>query len=225
MRIAFLLSLGLCLPAFAWAKTPVPPAVDIRIAVVLAKEKRPEGATPEMFSEERRREHKHACEGERKGERKRACEGECKGERKHECEKPESCEKGSECKQLKEGAAKESAVKESTAKEGDQLESEELRPMQRALGLRRHYGWLKRFSKKRASIDAKGEEVELPGGAKARVRLQELKDDVATLVVSLPSTETVYQLGRTGSLYLQAGKHEDTEVWVVISPAKQFRSK
>jgi|GEM_PF-1331369 len=105
----------------------------------------------------------------------------------------------------------------------EQLESEDLVPMHRALKLRRHYAWLQRFSKKHASIDAKGEVVELPGGGKARIRLAELKNDVATLEVSLPNTETVYQLGRRGTLYLQAGKHEDKEVWLVIFPKKQFR--
>ncbi|MCL2177944.1 MAG: hypothetical protein FWC28_06905 [Proteobacteria bacterium] len=105
---------------------------------------------------------------------------------------------------------------------GDKLEAEDLRPMQKALACRRHYDWFKRFSKKRATIDAKGETIELPGGAKATLRLKQLKDDVATLVVSLPNTETTYQLGRTGTLYLQAGKHEETEVWVVIAPARHF---
>ncbi|MCL2013037.1 MAG: hypothetical protein FWG75_09660 [Cystobacterineae bacterium] len=107
------------------------------------------------------------------------------------------------------------------AEEGTQLEAEDLHPMQKALAPRRHYEWFKRFSKKRAAIDTKGETIELPGGNKASVRLKTLKDDVATLVVSLPKTETIYQLGRTGSLYLQAGKHEGNEVWVVISPAKR----
>jgi hypothetical protein len=186
MKALFWLSLGLCWPAFAWAAD----SVEVRIAVVLAKEKAPEGPLPpEAFSEESRREHKR--KGGREGKR-------------------EKCEEHADCK-------------EKRRSEADALDSEDLRPMQKALGLRRHYGWLKRFSKQRVTVDDKGQAIALPGGAKALVRLQGLKDGVATLVVTLPNTETVFQLGRAGSLYLQAGKHEDKEVWVVISPKKQFR--
>jgi len=162
------------LPSFSWAAD----SVEVRIAVVLVKEKDPEAdKTLETFPDMHRRWH----EQHRKHEARRGVE------------------------------------------EGDKLEAEDLQPMQKALARRRHYGWFKRFSKKRATVGAQGEAIELPGGAQATVRLKELKDDIATLVVSLPSTETTYQLGRTGTLYLQAGKHEETEVWVVISPAKHFR--
>jgi hypothetical protein len=168
--------------------------VDVRIAVVLAKEKAPEGLlASETFSEECRHEHKHEHKHKDRREGKR-----------------EKCEERANCTEKK-------------LSEGAPLDSEDLCPMQKALGLRRHYGWLKRFSRQRVTVDSKGETIDLPGGAKAKVRLQELKNDVATLVVTLPNTETVYQLGRTGSLYLQAGKHEDKEIWVVISPKKQFR--
>jgi len=176
MKALFWLSFGFFWPLFAWAAD----AVEVRIAVVLAKEQRAEEPTaPEVFSMERPPGHA--------------------GKHKEGHQKP----------------AKRAASKESPPA---QLEAADLRPMQKALGLRRHYAWLQRYSKQRASVDAKGHTVALPGGAQAHVRLQALKDGVATLVVSLPKTETVFQLGRTGSLYLQAGTHEDMEVWVVISP-------
>jgi len=181
MRVFFLLSLGLLWPALAWAGD----FVEVRIAVVLATEKPPEG---EASAE--------ACPPHGPGDRH-------EGKEKKHREKKEK----RRAPQPEEAGALE----------------EELRPMQKALGLRRHYGCLQRYSKKRARVDAQGETLELPGGAQAQVRLQELKGDIATLVVSLPHTETVYQLGRSGTLYLQAGKYEDKEVWVVISPKKHFK--
>lgn len=199
MRTLLAFGLVLLWPTFSWAAD----AVDVRIAVVLAKEKWPEGPLPpDTFVKERRHAHR-----DRDKDRDRD-KGEDRGKHKAE-DKREKREKPEDVTQKK-------------PSEGEALDAEELRPMQKALGLRRHYAWLQRYSKKRATVDAQGETIELPGGAVATVRLQALTDGVATLVVTLPATQTVYQLGRRGSLYLQAGKHEDKEVWLVISPKKHF---
>lgn len=95
-----------------------------------------------------------------------------------------------------------------------------LEAMQATLGKRVKYATLKTLSTKRLELSARPSTVELPNKKVAELVLQTLKDDVATVRVKLPPTETTYQLGRGKSLYLQGGAHDSGELWLVLAMPK-----
>lgn len=77
----------------------------------------------------------------------------------------------------------------------------------------------RRLSSARLALQkAKAAEVSLPNGKAATIKLDELKDGKAHLKVSVPSGETVYTLGREGSVFVDAGIYQGGSLILVLSP-------
>lgn len=95
-----------------------------------------------------------------------------------------------------------------------------LESMQATLAQRVKYGTLKTLATKRLELSSTRSSVELPNKKVAELVLESLKDDVATVRVKLPPTETTYQLGRGKALYVQGGAHEAGELWLVLAMPK-----
>lgn len=95
-----------------------------------------------------------------------------------------------------------------------------LEGMQATLGKKVKYGALKRLSTQKLTVDAKSQVLALPNGKSAEVKLESLKDGVATLRVKLAPTESTYTLARDKAFYLQAGAHEGGDLWLVLSQPK-----
>jgi hypothetical protein len=105
--------------------------------------------------------------------------------------------------------------------EAGSFEPDSLRAMQKAFEKKLKYGSLKQLSTQTVSLAAaRPVVVPLPNAKKAELSLEALKADVAQLRVKVPPTDTVYTLGKQGSLYVQAGTHEGGDLWLVLSPAK-----
>lgn len=103
---------------------------------------------------------------------------------------------------------------------GNTVDPPSLKHMQDALGKKVHYGTLKRLSTEKLELTAKAHALKLPNGKEVSLSVESLKDDVATLRVRVPPSDTTYKLGHTGSLYVQAGAHQSGELWLVLAPAK-----
>jgi hypothetical protein len=105
--------------------------------------------------------------------------------------------------------------------EAGSFEPDSLRAMQKAFEKKVKYGSLKQLSTQTVSLAAaRPVVVPLPNAKKAELSLEALTADVAQLRVKVPPTDTVYTLGKQGSLYVQAGTHEGGDLWLVLSPAK-----
>jgi hypothetical protein len=106
-------------------------------------------------------------------------------------------------------------------REPGNFEPDSLRSMQKAFEKKVNYGSLKQLSSQTVSLaTARPLVVPLPNAKKAELSLEGIKADVAQLRVKVPPTDTVYTLGKQGSLYVQAGTHEGGDLWLVLSPAK-----
>lgn len=95
-----------------------------------------------------------------------------------------------------------------------------LEGMQSALSSKVRYLSLKRLSTQTLSIESKIQTIAIPGGQTAELKLEALKDGVATLRVKLPPTDTTYSLAKGKSLYLQAGSHDGGDLWLVLGQPK-----
>ena len=80
----------------------------------------------------------------------------------------------------------------------------------------------KRLSQQRLEVSTQAAtEVKLPNGVNASLRLSKLEGDTATLRVDVPQLSAVdVVLGREGSVYQRAGKHEGGELILVLSSPK-----
>jgi hypothetical protein len=103
---------------------------------------------------------------------------------------------------------------------GNTLDPPSLKVMQDALGRKRRYGTLKRMSSERLELSSRVHTLKLPNGKDVAVSVEHIKDDVATLRVRVPPSDTTYKLGHSASLYVQAGGHQSGELWLVLAPAK-----
>jgi hypothetical protein len=89
--------------------------------------------------------------------------------------------------------------------------------MQAKLGARVKYLTLKALSSTRLELSRAGSSVALPNHKTAELTLVHVKDNVAQVKVRLPPLDATYSLGKEKSLYVQAGPHEDGELWLVVS--------
>jgi hypothetical protein len=64
-------------------------------------------------------------------------------------------------------------------------------------------------------------ELKLPNSIVADVKLEEMKGHRAVLRVSVPPVETVYELGKEGSVFVRAGHYHHGVLILVLSPAPQ----
>jgi hypothetical protein len=67
-------------------------------------------------------------------------------------------------------------------------------------------------------VAGKPAEVKLPNAKVATLTLVSAKGAAAQVSVSLPPLQTVYTLGREGSVYLQAGPHSGGVLILVLTP-------
>lgn len=111
--------------------------------------------------------------------------------------------------------------------QGTALDPPQLEKMKNELarkGLR--FTALKRLSEKKVAVHVgKPEEIGLPDGRKATLSLAQLKDDEATVKVTVaqrnkpqPLLETTYRLARDKSTYIHCGAYKDGELFLVLSP-------
>jgi hypothetical protein len=103
---------------------------------------------------------------------------------------------------------------------GNTVDPPALKAMQDAMAKKVRYGSLKRQSTAKVELTAKPHAMKLPNGVEASLAVEQLKNDVATLRVKVPPADATYNLGKKGTLYVQAGKHGDDDLWLVLSPAK-----
>ena len=96
----------------------------------------------------------------------------------------------------------------------------DLVPMQQKLAAKVKYLTLKKLDSKKLTLEPKVRTLPLPNKSIVELSVASLKDDVATLKVRLAPTEATYTLGRGKSLYLQAGKHQGGDLWLVLSQPK-----
>lgn len=99
--------------------------------------------------------------------------------------------------------------------------SEPLKVMQAALAKKKRYGTLQVLVTKQLTLEKKPTQLGLPNEKTAELSLESLKDGVATVRVKVPPADTTSTLGREGSLYLHAGKHQAGDLWLVLSHPKQ----
>lgn len=92
-----------------------------------------------------------------------------------------------------------------------------LAPMQATLGARVKYLTMKRLTTKRLELGAATSRVELPNRKVAELQLVALSKNVAQVKVKVPPLDATYSLGKEKSLYLQAGTHEQGDLWLVLS--------
>lgn len=95
-----------------------------------------------------------------------------------------------------------------------------LKKMADTLGAKVKYATLKKLETKTLELEAKAVTLALPNAKTAELSLQALEANVATVKVKLPPTDTTYKLARDKSLYLQAGSHDDGDLWLVLSQPK-----
>jgi hypothetical protein len=60
--------------------------------------------------------------------------------------------------------------------------------------------------------------LKLPNGRTAKLTLLDVKDNVAHIQVSVPPLEATYSLGRSGSVFIQAGPHKGGVLVLALSP-------
>jgi hypothetical protein len=85
---------------------------------------------------------------------------------------------------------------------------------------------LKRLSQKKVALRSNGpEEISLPDGRNASLRLVQLKDDAATVKVTIaqrnsprPLLEATYRLARGKSTFIHCGEYGNGELFLVLSP-------
>jgi hypothetical protein len=92
------------------------------------------------------------------------------------------------------------------------------------------YSSWKRLSQARAVLEkGKAQEISFPDGRKATLQLQELKEGSAFVRVTLAQdgqrklVDTVYQLGRHGSVFIRSGDFQGGVLILVLSPPDQKR--
>jgi hypothetical protein len=72
----------------------------------------------------------------------------------------------------------------------------------------------------------KANEVSLPGGRQALLKLKKLEAGTATVHVTIPRLlDTDYKLGRTGSVYIRSGDHEGGVLILVLSPPTEVKPR
>jgi hypothetical protein len=72
----------------------------------------------------------------------------------------------------------------------------------------------------------KANEVSLPGGRQALLKLKKLEAGTATVHVTIPRLlDTDYKLGRTGSVYIRSGDHEGGVLILVLSPPNEVKPR
>jgi hypothetical protein len=107
------------------------------------------------------------------------------------------------------------------AKEGNEIDPPALKAMQQAFAEKKvSYNYLKRVTEQKVQVTPKATIVKLPNGKDASLVLERLKSDVATIRVKVPPAEAVYTVGQKGNLYVQGGKQDGKDVWLVLSPAQ-----
>lgn len=101
--------------------------------------------------------------------------------------------------------------------QGQQVDPPSLSSMKEKLSKKASYTSLRRLSLQKLTLPV---ELKLPNQQVATLKLEELKNGVAKVQVSVPPLSTLYTLGREGSLYQAAGKYENGDLWLVLSPAR-----
>lgn len=108
---------------------------------------------------------------------------------------------------------------------GTVLEPPSLRAMKEAFSKNTKYTSFKQLSLEKVVVTASPVELKLANGKTASLKLEELKGGSAKVRVKLPPLDTVYTLGREGSLYIAGGAHDSGDLWLVLSAIDAARPK
>lgn len=96
----------------------------------------------------------------------------------------------------------------------------ELNAMQAALRPKIAYHSLKQVLQRRLRVGTGAVSIQTPDGSGASLKLLSLSDNQATIQVVVSPTTSTVRLGKTGSVYVQGGVHEGSDIWVVLSRPK-----
>lgn len=87
--------------------------------------------------------------------------------------------------------------------------------------------WVRKSEQRVSLTRGQKQDVSLPDGRKATLGLEQIKEGSAFVRVSIPQdkqrklVDTVYQLGRQGSVFIRAGDHAGGVLILVLSPPGQ----
>ncbi len=87
--------------------------------------------------------------------------------------------------------------------------------------------WVRQSDQRVSLTKGQKQDVSLPDGRKATLGLEQIKDGSAFVRVSIPQdkqrklVDTVYQLGRQGSVFIRAGDHAGGVLILVLSPPEK----
>jgi hypothetical protein len=113
------------------------------------------------------------------------------------------------------------------SQQGNAIDPPQLAKMKEELAQKNlRFTSLKRLSQKKVAVrQDKPEEIGLPDGRNATLRLAQLKDDAATVKVTVaqrnsprPLLEATYRLARDKSTFIHCGQYNNGELFLVLSP-------
>ncbi len=97
-----------------------------------------------------------------------------------------------------------------------------LEKMRTTLQERKQYRSLKKLQGRTLDlVNNRAQSFELPNKKVAEVRLIGVENDVATVTVKVPPTAAVYKLAHDKVLYIQAGRHDKGDLWLLLSQPKR----
>ena len=100
---------------------------------------------------------------------------------------------------------------------GEGVDPSSLEAVKAKLSKKARYTSLRRLSLETLATPV---QLKLPNQKVASISLEELKDGVARLKVTVPPLSTVYTLGQEGTLYQAAGEMGDDDLWLLLSAAR-----
>jgi DNA-directed RNA polymerase subunit K/omega len=104
--------------------------------------------------------------------------------------------------------------------QGDKIDPPALKAMQEKLAGKIRYTSLTRLELTKVAVTrAPPSTLKLPNAKVVTFTLNEVKEGIAKITVELPPAKTQLTLGREGSVYHPAGKHQGGDLWLVLSAA------
>ncbi len=92
-----------------------------------------------------------------------------------------------------------------------------LASMREALSKKTPYKTLTRLDVHALELSSSPVRLNLPNGKVAEFTLVSVKDNIAQVHAKVPPLEAIYMLARARSLYIEAGKQDDGDLWLVLA--------
>lgn len=97
-----------------------------------------------------------------------------------------------------------------------------LTAMHSALSTKAKYLTLRKLSAQRLDLSRKPSKIKLAHDITAEISLVSMRDNVAQVLAKVPPLEAIYQLAKGKSLYIQAGKMDAGDLWLVLSDPRSL---